>query len=144
MQKYKLSALFLMLVTNSVLAEDCSHYKNYTPYSSYHEYDVVQRNGILYECKVRGWCNQGGPYTPGIGWAWQQAWEECGYCQQDYHSSNKRHRDFYAGQHYAVGDVVFHRGEYYECKIAGWCSSPARAYEPGAGRAWYDAWRPYR
>jgi predicted chitinase len=37
---------------------------------------------------------------------------------------------------------VSHNGKRYLCKagVAGWCSSPAAAYEPGVGYAWQDAW----
>jgi hypothetical protein len=34
----------------------------------------------LYQCKVGGWCSIGGPYAPGVGWAWQHAWDELATC----------------------------------------------------------------
>jgi predicted chitinase len=39
-----------------------------------------------------------------------------------------------------TASVVSHNGNKYSCKIAGWCASPAAAYEPGVGFAWSDAW----
>ena len=144
MQKYTISTLFLMLVTISALAEDCDYIENYTPNLSYQEYDVVQRKGKVFECKVAGWCNQGGPYTPDIGRAWQQAWVGLGYCHQNPDSPDVSYREFCIGQDYAVGDIVANRGYLYECKIEGWCSNTSQAYEPGVGRAWFDAWKPVR
>ncbi len=44
----------------------------------------VQNNGSLYHCKpfpYEGWCNQGGAYAPGEGWAWGDAWILVGSCQ---------------------------------------------------------------
>ncbi len=136
--------LFAALLSNSAFAMNCFDIEDYTNYSSYHEYNLVQRRGKVYECKVAGWCKQGGPYTPGIGWAWNQAWEELGHCHQKHHFPNVSHEKFCIGQHYAVGDTVFYRGYLYECKVEGWCSSAAAAYEPGEGEAWFDAWRPVR
>jgi predicted chitinase len=41
-----------------------------------------------------------------------------------------------------MASEVSHNGKRYACKpgVAGWCSSPAAAYEPGVGFAWQDAW----
>ncbi len=136
--------LFTVLFSNSAFAIDCFDIENYTDFSYYRESDLVQRSGMVYECKVGGWCKQGGPYTPGIGWAWHQAWEKLGQCYLKPHLSNVSYEQFCFGQYYAVGDIVFHRGHLYECKVDGWCSSVATAYEPGEGAAWFDAWRSVR
>src|SRR5262245_60413597 len=45
----------------------------YTP-KAYNSGDQVQNVSKLYQCTVGGWCTIGGPYEPGVGWAWQQAW----------------------------------------------------------------------
>lgn len=45
--------------------------------------DIIQCNGHAYRCLVGGWCTQttaGSPYEPGVGWAWQSAWEDLGAC----------------------------------------------------------------
>jgi len=34
----------------------------------------VQNAGSEYQCTVAGWCTVGGPYAPGTGWAWANAW----------------------------------------------------------------------
>jgi predicted carbohydrate-binding protein with CBM5 and CBM33 domain len=41
---------------------------------------LVQHHGHEYRCLVGGWCGQGGPYEPGVGWAWIYAWEDLGAC----------------------------------------------------------------
>lgn len=41
---------------------------------SYKNGDLVQNFGQEYRCNVSGWCNTGGPYVPGVGWAWTHAW----------------------------------------------------------------------
>ena len=40
----------------------------------------VQNVGYEYTCTVGGWCSQGGPYTPGTGWAWTYAWNQGKKC----------------------------------------------------------------
>jgi chitinase len=134
--------LLIALFSNFTFAEDCANLEQYSSLSHYYEYDLVERNGKVYECKVAGWCQQGGAYTPGAGWAWYQAWSELGSCYQSSYLSSTTYEEFYSGQHYAVGDTVYHQGYLYECRIAGWCSSPAAAYEPGEGTAWHEAWNP--
>lgn len=34
----------------------------------------VKNGGSEYQCTVAGWCSTGGPYAPGTGWAWTNAW----------------------------------------------------------------------
>ncbi len=52
----------------------------YVDGSSYATGDKVQNSGKEYECLVGGWCTVGGPYEPGVGWAWTNAWKELGEC----------------------------------------------------------------
>ena len=48
---------------------------------------------------------------------------------------------YVAGTAYNHGDVVSNAGGFYQCDVAGWCSSAsAWAYEPGVGAHWQDAW----
>ena len=45
--------------------------------------DQVQKNGVLYQCKpypYTGWCGIGGPYEPGVGSNWSDAWVQVGAC----------------------------------------------------------------
>ena len=140
MMKYILVVLFFTSFLNSAQAISGHRIEDYSSGSYYRDYDLVQRNEVVYECKVAGWCNQGGPYTPGIGWAWREAWDELGHRHHG-RLSSILYREFHAGERYAVGDVVLHQGDFYECKIEGWCSIAAAAYEPGEGRAWFDAWQ---
>ncbi len=134
-------ALLLTLITNPAFAEDCYYIENYSNDLNYQKFDVLQKGGKIYECIVAGWCNQGGPYTPGIGHAWYQAWEQLGRCDRGTSNSPISYREFYLGQHYSVGDIVLNHGELFECKIEGWCNGGS-AYEPGEGWAWSDAWQP--
>lgn len=48
---------------------------------------------------------------------------------------------YVAGTAYSSGQLVQNRDRYFECNIAGWCSSnSAFYYAPGTGIAWTDAW----
>jgi hypothetical protein len=40
----------------------------------------VKNVGYEYTCTVGGWCSIGGPYEPGVGWAWTNAWTQGGAC----------------------------------------------------------------
>ncbi len=52
----------------------------YVDGSAYNTGDTVQNLGKKYECLVGGWCTVGGPYAPGDGWAWEDAWKDLGNC----------------------------------------------------------------
>ncbi len=52
----------------------------YVDGSSYNTGDEVQNQGRKYECLIAGWCTVGGPYEPGVGWAWENAWKDLGEC----------------------------------------------------------------
>lgn len=47
---------------------------------TYKNGDLVQNFGYEYCCTVSGWCNTGGPYVPGVGWAWANAWVQVRGC----------------------------------------------------------------
>lgn len=49
--------------------------------ASYATNALVQNVGNEYRCTVGGWCSQGGPYAPGTGWAWTNAWTLVRSCQ---------------------------------------------------------------
>ncbi len=42
---------------------------------------LVRNGGNEYRCTVGGWCTVGGPYEPGVGWAWTNAWALVRSCQ---------------------------------------------------------------
>ena len=49
--------------------------------SSYQDGALVRNLGNEYRCTVGGWCTVGGPYEPGVGWAWANAWALVRSCQ---------------------------------------------------------------
>jgi hypothetical protein len=49
--------------------------------TSYATGAVVKNINNRYRCDEGGWCSQGGPYEPGVGWAWTSAWTLLGTCQ---------------------------------------------------------------
>lgn len=53
----------------------------YVDGSSYANGALVQNGGNEYRCLVGGWCTVGGPYAPGSGWAWDNAWTLVRACQ---------------------------------------------------------------
>jgi chitin-binding protein len=58
---------------SSVSGSNCSS-PAYVNGSSYATGALVQSAGSEYSCTVAGWCTVGGPYAPGTGWAWANAW----------------------------------------------------------------------
>ncbi|WP_373316868.1 type IV pilus modification PilV family protein [Chitinolyticbacter albus] len=55
----------------------------YSNGASYNAGSVASNLGRNYKCKpwpYTGWCGQGGPYTPGTGSNWSEAWEDAGQC----------------------------------------------------------------
>lgn len=58
---------------SSVSGSNCSS-PAYVNGSSYTTGALVQNAGSEYSCTVAGWCTVGGPYAPGTGWAWANAW----------------------------------------------------------------------
>ena len=58
---------------SSVSGSNCSS-PAYVNGSSYAAGAKVQNAGSEYQCTVAGWCTVGGPYAPGTGWAWSNAW----------------------------------------------------------------------
>jgi hypothetical protein len=66
---------------NSSSGGACSGVPRYTPGATYKDGDIVQNVGRSYTCIVGGWCTVGGPYEPGVGWAWIHAWAQGASCQ---------------------------------------------------------------
>ncbi|VUD69258.1 Oligosaccharide 4-alpha-D-glucosyltransferase [Thalassocella blandensis] len=52
----------------------CAGVPQYVDGRQYNTGDSVQNIGNKYSCLVGGWCTVGGPYEPGVGWAWDYAW----------------------------------------------------------------------
>lgn len=65
---------------SSVTGGVCSS-PSYTDGASYANGALVQNGGSEYRCLVAGWCTVGGPYAPGTGWAWSNAWSLERSCQ---------------------------------------------------------------
>ncbi|WLQ11611.1 glycosyl hydrolase family 18 protein [Hahella aquimaris] len=111
---------------------------------------IRQHHDNAYRCNVSGWCGLGGAYEPGVGWAWEQAWNGLGACDGGSPPDDGGPGDdpgacdapqYSAGTSYSAGQVVQNLGDDYRCDIAGWCSSAAAwAYEPGVGSSWSSAW----
>lgn len=58
----------------------CSGIPLYKPGVTYKDGDTVQHVGSRFSCIVGGWCTVGGPYEPGVGWAWTYAWTKGSSC----------------------------------------------------------------
>lgn len=78
---------FTLLASASViampsLAYNCTGVAQYSEPTNnrYTTGSVVQNGGSAYQCTVEGWCDIGGPYAPGVGWAWANAWTGLGAC----------------------------------------------------------------
>lgn len=78
---------FTLLASASViampsLAYNCTGVAQYSEPTNnrYVSGGVVQNGGSAYQCTVEGWCDIGGPYAPGTGWAWTNAWTNLGAC----------------------------------------------------------------
>ncbi len=78
-----LSTLALLTTTGLVAAQvqayNCNGVANYQQ-GTYANGAIVQNAGSAYSCTVGGWCSVGGPYEPGVGWAWNNAWTSLGAC----------------------------------------------------------------
>jgi chitinase len=87
----KLKALLLLCVmggaSEASYAYNCSGVANYVDRASYNTGSIVQNGGSAYSCTVGGWCTIGGPYAPGSGWAWTNAWNNLGSCGTTTNSS---------------------------------------------------------
>jgi chitin-binding protein len=66
--------------SSSVATGNCSS-PAYVNGATYTTGALVQNGGSEYSCTVAGWCTVGGPYAPGTGWAWQNAWSLVRSCQ---------------------------------------------------------------
>lgn len=81
----KIKALILLCLLGGVsqasyAAYNCTGVANYVDGSTYANNAIVQNGGSAYSCTVGGWCSTGGPYAPGTGWAWTNAWSSLGVC----------------------------------------------------------------
>ena len=69
-------------------AYNCTGVAQYVDGSSYTAGAIVQNQGSAYQCTVVGWCSVGGPYAPGVGWAYTNAWQGLGACDANGSSSS--------------------------------------------------------
>lgn len=67
------------LMAAQAQAYNCNGVANYQQ-GAYANGAIVQNAGSAYSCTVGGWCSVGGPYEPGVGWAWNNAWTSLGAC----------------------------------------------------------------
>lgn len=150
--------------TSTTGASSCAAY---VAGGAYSVGQTVTNKGGNYTCKVAGWCSSGASaYEPGGGWAYDSAWsvasaDACTATTTSSSSTTSTSNSssstattssttattsvsscpaYVAGTSYAVGQTVTNKGGYYACAVAGWCSSGASAYEPGAGWASSSAW----
>src|SRR4051812_14040448 len=79
MKKLLATMALLGILPAHAFAVSCSGLPEYKS-GSYNTNDKVQSNAHAYTCLVGGWCTIGGPYAPGVGWAWQNAWSDQGAC----------------------------------------------------------------
>ncbi|MEN0037360.1 MAG: polysaccharide lyase [Cellvibrio sp.] len=71
------SALLLSTASN---AYECGNIAQYQNGQSYTAGQIVKNTNRAFSCTVGGWCSIGGPYEPGVGWAWTNAWSDLGSC----------------------------------------------------------------
>lgn len=75
----------------------CGGIPQYSEGVTYNASDRVQNHNRVYQCRIHpytAWCSQGGPYTPGTGFAWDQAWLLIGPCQSKVFKVNdKNHKN---------------------------------------------------
>ena len=72
-----LSSLLASTVSN---AYECSNLIQYQNGQGYTTGQIVKNNNRAFSCMIGGWCTVGGPYEPGVGWAWANAWADVGAC----------------------------------------------------------------
>ena len=65
----------------SSVGGNCAGVNAYAAGQTYATGAVVRHNNTKYTCTEGGWCTIGGPYEPGVGWAWTYAWVSNGSCQ---------------------------------------------------------------
>jgi len=71
--------------------------------------DQVQNQGGVYECKpypYSGWCGLGGPYEPGVGAHWSDAWISLGSCGSPSADGGTVHAGSDAGQAVDAGHAI--------------------------------------
>ncbi|MGM8225398.1 polysaccharide lyase [Cellvibrio sp. ARAG 10.3] len=68
-----------LMLANQVAAYNCTNLPSYSV-STVATGQLVKHQNHAYHCDVGGWCSQGGPYEPGVGWAWTYAWSDLGAC----------------------------------------------------------------
>ncbi len=73
------SSIFAVLEEDIV--SNCDGIPEYVDGTVYQNGDQVINVGKKYEVKVAGWASIGGPYEPGVGWAWENAWTYIEDCQ---------------------------------------------------------------
>lgn len=92
MSKNLISVLALgastLLISAASNAYECGNLTQYQNGQSYTTGQIVKHNNRAFSCSVGGWCTVGGPYEPGVGWAWTNAWSDLGACGASTSSSS--------------------------------------------------------
>lgn len=81
------SACTLLMAAATSQAYDCTNLPAFSV-SKIATGAKVKHNNIAFQCTEGGWCSQGGPYEPGVGWAEQYAWTNLGACSNSGNSSS--------------------------------------------------------
>ncbi len=106
--------------------------------------DIIQQEDKLYQCKVAGWCSGAAwAYAPESGAHWQLAWDFVDFCNGSASAPEPNgctEPIYVEGNTYLTGATVQNNDKIYTCKVGGWCSNAAWAYEPGNGAHWDMAW----
>lgn len=77
-----------LLASSAGNAYECGNLTQYQNGQSYATGQSVKNVNRAFSCTVSGWCTVGGPYEPGVGWAWANAWTDLGACATTMASSS--------------------------------------------------------
>ena len=80
------AALFIGAEAHAI---NCNNLIQFVNGNSYNTGSTVKNANTAFSCTVGGWCSIGGPYEPGVGWAWTNAWTSLGACDATASSSSK-------------------------------------------------------
>jgi hypothetical protein len=119
------------LLANSSFAYNCSGLPQYAP-GPIAVGAIIKNVTRAFRCNVSGWCQQGGPYAPGAGWAWPQAWTDLGAC--DGGSSCSGLQNWNVSTAYIGGFIVQHNSVKYTA--AYWTQGQNPATNNASGQAW--------
>ena len=94
------------VTVNASTGGDNCNVPQYTSGATYAAGAQVKNNSKKYTCQVAGWCSQGGAYEPGVGWAWDDAWDFIGDCTATNNNPVVTLTAPAAGTNYTIGASV--------------------------------------